>query len=73
MSLHDLRPVEVTRLADEVVQQIRRPIVDLGLREGARLPAERDLAATLKASRATVSQALRVRVLVAAIERHSAR
>ncbi|HZD67920.1 MAG TPA: FCD domain-containing protein, partial [Actinomycetes bacterium] len=37
-------------------------------REGARLPAERDLAATLKASRATVSQALRTLSLMGLVE-----
>ena len=68
LSLHDLRPVGVTRLADEVVQQIRRLIVERGLQEGARLPAERDLAATLKASRATVSQALRTLSLMGLVE-----
>lgn len=68
LSVHDLQPVGVTRLADEVVQQIRRLIVELGLQEGARLPAERDLAVTLKASRATVSQALRTLSLMGLVE-----
>jgi GntR family transcriptional repressor for pyruvate dehydrogenase complex len=68
LSLRDLRPVGVPRLADEVVQQIRRLIVELGLQEGARLPAERDLAVTLKASRATVSQALRTLSLMGLVE-----
>ncbi len=68
LSLHDLRPVGVTRLADEVVQQIQRLIVERGLRAGARLPAERDLATTLRASRATVSQALRTLSLMGLVE-----
>jgi GntR family transcriptional repressor for pyruvate dehydrogenase complex len=68
LSLHDLRPVGVTRLADEVVQQLRRLIVERGLQAGARLPAERDLAATLRASRATVSQALRTLSLMGLVE-----
>ncbi|HZU16156.1 MAG TPA: FadR/GntR family transcriptional regulator [Candidatus Dormibacteraeota bacterium] len=55
----DLHPIRVRRKADEVVEQIRRLIVDEGLQSGARLPAERDLARMFCTSRAVVSQALR--------------
>ncbi|HZV52541.1 MAG TPA: GntR family transcriptional regulator, partial [Candidatus Dormibacteraeota bacterium] len=55
----DVHPIRVRRKADEVVEQIRRLIVDKGLQSGARLPAERDLARMFCTSRAIVSQALR--------------
>ncbi len=54
-----MHPVKVRRKADEVVEQIRRLIVDKGLQSGARLPPERDLARIFHTSRAIVSQALR--------------
>jgi len=63
-----LSPVGGTRLADEVAGQIRRLIVEQGLEPGARLPSERDLAATLRASRTTVSQALRALSLRGLVE-----
>lgn len=66
--LRDLRPLGVTRLADEVVEQIRRLIVEQGLAPGARLPSERDLAERLRASRAIVSQALRTLSLMGLVE-----
>jgi GntR family transcriptional repressor for pyruvate dehydrogenase complex len=58
-TLLDVHPVKVRRKADEVIEQIRRLIVDKGLQSGARLPAERDLARIFHTSRAIVSQALR--------------
>ena len=47
-----------TRLYEQVAEQISAWIVDNGLQEGDRLPPERDLAARLGVSRATLSQAL---------------
>ena len=52
------KPLQRTRLYEQVAEQISAWIVDNGLREGDRLPAERDLAARLGVSRATLSQAL---------------
>lgn len=68
LRLHDLRPLGATRLADEVVGQIRRLIVEQGLEAGARLPSERDLAARFQTSRAVVSQALRTLTLMGLVE-----
>ena len=52
------KPLQRTRLYEQVAEQISAWIVDNGLREGDRLPPERDLAARLGVSRATLSQAL---------------
>jgi GntR family transcriptional repressor for pyruvate dehydrogenase complex len=53
-----LRPVSRPRLYEQVAQQILAWVRDTDLRAGDRLPPERDLAARLGVSRATVSQAL---------------
>jgi GntR family transcriptional regulator, transcriptional repressor for pyruvate dehydrogenase complex len=53
-----LRPVARPRLYEQVAQQILTWVRDAGLEAGDRLPPERDLAARLGVSRATVSQAL---------------
>jgi GntR family transcriptional repressor for pyruvate dehydrogenase complex len=47
-----------TRLYEQVAEQITAWIADNGLDEGQRLPPERELAARLGVSRATLSQAL---------------
>lgn len=54
-----VRPVATSRLADEVVEQIRAIILENDLQEGTRLPSERDLSQRLGASRPIVAQALR--------------
>jgi GntR family transcriptional repressor for pyruvate dehydrogenase complex len=66
--LHGISPVAVTRLADEVAEQIRRFIITESVSEGARLPSERDLAQRFGASRPTVSQALRTLSLMGLVE-----
>lgn len=53
-----LRPVPRPRLYEQVVTQIQSWIGEHGLDVGDRLPPERELAARLGVSRATVSQAL---------------
>ncbi|QJY46850.1 FadR/GntR family transcriptional regulator [Pseudonocardia broussonetiae] len=53
-----LRPVVRPRLYEQVVSQIQEWITENGLEVGQRLPPERELAARLGVSRATVSQAL---------------
>src|SRR3954464_8248881 len=53
-----LRPVTRPRLYEQVMGQIQAWIAENGLQVGDRLPPERDLAARLGVSRATVSQAL---------------
>lgn len=66
--LDAFRPVGRRRLADEIVEQIRRLIVDEGLASGARLPSERDLAERCRSSRAVVAQALRTLSLMGMVE-----
>jgi GntR family transcriptional regulator, transcriptional repressor for pyruvate dehydrogenase complex len=53
-----LRPIARPRLYEQVVSQIEAWIAENGLEVGDRLPPERELAAKLGVSRATVSQAL---------------
>lgn len=54
----NLRPVTRPRLYEQVMGQIQAWIAENGLDVGDRLPPERELAARLGVSRATVSQAL---------------
>lgn len=61
-------PVPVTRVSDEVAEQIRRLIVSEQLAEGARLPPERDLADRFGVSRPMVSQALRMLALMGLVD-----
>ncbi len=61
-------PVSLTRVSDEVAEQIRRLIVTEQLAEGARLPAERDLADRFGVSRPMVSQALRMLALMGLVD-----
>jgi GntR family transcriptional repressor for pyruvate dehydrogenase complex len=60
--------VSLPRVSDEVAEQIRRLIVGDQLAEGARLPAERDLADRFGVSRPMVSQALRMLSLMGLVE-----
>jgi GntR family transcriptional regulator, transcriptional repressor for pyruvate dehydrogenase complex len=53
-----LRPVTRPRLYEQVVSQIQGWIAENGIGVGDRLPPERELAARLGVSRATISQAL---------------
>jgi GntR family transcriptional repressor for pyruvate dehydrogenase complex len=52
------RPLQRTRLYEQVAEQISTWITENGLRAGDRLPPERELATRLGVSRATLSQAL---------------
>src|SRR5215210_3705148 len=54
----DMRPVNRPRLYEQIVERIHDHVVHAGLRPGDRLPPERELAARLGVSRASVSQAL---------------
>ena len=53
-----LRPIQRPRLYEQVVSQVEAWVAEHGLQVGDRLPPERELAAKLGVSRATVSQAL---------------
>ena len=68
VDLPGIRPVLLPRVSDEVAEQIRRLIVGEQLAEGARLPAERELADRFEVSRPMVSQALRMLALMGLIE-----
>lgn len=54
----DLRPVERPRLYEKLVERLCEHVETAGLQPGDRLPPERELAAQLGTSRASVSQAL---------------
>ena len=56
----NLEPVSRRRTYEEVVEQIRRKILDGELRVGDRLPGERQLSEMLGVSRASVREAMRV-------------
>jgi GntR family transcriptional repressor for pyruvate dehydrogenase complex len=56
--VEQLRPVTRPRLYEVIVEQLCAYMSDNDLSEGDRLPAERDLAAQLGVSRASLSQAL---------------
>jgi GntR family transcriptional repressor for pyruvate dehydrogenase complex len=68
VDLPGIAPLTVTRLSDEVADQIRRLIISENVDEGSRLPSERDLAERFGASRPTVSQALRTLSLMGLVE-----
>ncbi len=53
-----LRPVRRQRLYEQVVEQLRQYVTQQGLGAGDRLPPERELAARLDVSRASVKQAI---------------
>ncbi len=68
VELPGIEPVAVVRRSDSLAGQIRGLIISEGIAEGARLPAERDLAERFGASRPTVSQALRSLALMGLVE-----
>jgi GntR family transcriptional repressor for pyruvate dehydrogenase complex len=68
MAENGLRPLARPRLYEQVAGQILSWISERGLQVGDRLPPERDLAARLGVSRATVSQALVAMEVVGVIE-----
>ncbi|MFJ5259579.1 FadR/GntR family transcriptional regulator [Streptomyces sp. NPDC088387] len=53
-----LRPMTKQRLYEQVLNRLRQYVTEGGLRAGDRLPPERDLAARLGVSRASVKQAI---------------
>jgi GntR family transcriptional repressor for pyruvate dehydrogenase complex len=53
------RPIKIGRASTAIVDQIRALLLDGGLREGDRLPSERELAERFAVSRVTVRDALR--------------
>ncbi|NGY64541.1 FadR family transcriptional regulator [Lentzea sp. NEAU-D13] len=53
-----LRPMVKSRLYEQVLERLRAYVTEAGLKAGDKLPAERDLAASLGVSRASVKQAI---------------
>jgi GntR family transcriptional regulator, transcriptional repressor for pyruvate dehydrogenase complex len=68
VDLRGITPLTVTRLSDDLSDQIRRLIISENVAEGSRLPSERELAERFGASRPTVSQALRTLSLMGLVE-----
>ncbi len=68
VELPGIAPLTVTRLSDDVADEIRRLIISENIIAGSRLPSERDLAERFGASRPTVSQALRTLSLMGLVE-----
>jgi GntR family transcriptional repressor for pyruvate dehydrogenase complex len=66
--LRGIEPLRVTRLPDQLAEQIRHLIISENVAQGARLPSERELAQRFGASRPTVSQALRTLSLMGLVE-----
>ncbi|WP_425800360.1 FadR/GntR family transcriptional regulator [Desulfitobacterium sp. Sab5] len=54
----ELKPIKTRKIYEEIVEQIRELVTSKNLKPGDRLPSERDLAARLHVSRASVREAL---------------
>lgn len=63
-----LDPITKSRLHEEIVTQIQRRILDGGFAVGERLPAEREIAQSLKVNRATLREALKKLEVLGLIE-----
>jgi GntR family transcriptional regulator, transcriptional repressor for pyruvate dehydrogenase complex len=57
-----------TRVADDVVEQLRQRVAEQGLRPGDRLPSERELARQLGIGRTSLREGLRVLELIGFLE-----
>ncbi len=68
VDLPGITPLTVTRLSDDIADEIRRLIISEDVGAGSRLPSERDLADRFGASRPTVNQALRTLSLLGLVE-----
>ncbi|MDK2879305.1 MAG: GntR family transcriptional regulator, transcriptional repressor for pyruvate dehydrogenase complex [Thermoanaerobacteraceae bacterium] len=62
-------PIKRTTLADEVVEQIKRMIVDGEVKRGEKLPAERELAERFSVGRPTIREALKALVALGILTR----
>lgn len=63
-----LKPVKKTRLAEDVVKQIKELIRKEKVKPGSKLPSERQLMRELKISRSSVREALRILEIMGLIE-----
>lgn len=64
----DLKPIKTKKIYEEIIEQIRILITEGELQAGDRLPSERDLAARLNVSRASVREALSALELMGLLE-----
>ncbi|MDF2671744.1 MAG: GntR family transcriptional regulator [Clostridiales bacterium] len=66
-------PIKNTKVYEQVIEQIKRMIMDGTLKKGDKLPTERDLAEQLQVSRASVREALTALDVIGLVEsRHGA-
>lgn len=61
-------PIKSTRVYEQVVEQIKKMIIDGTLKKGDKLPTERDLAEQLQVSRTSVREALRALDVIGLVE-----
>lgn len=62
------KPLQKTRLYEQVVEQIQQTIIDGKLQQGDRLPSERELAEMFQVGRPTIREALRTLAIMGLIE-----
>ncbi|AKL97182.1 transcriptional regulator GntR family [Clostridium aceticum] len=62
------KPIKNTKVYEHIIEQIQNMIVDGTLKQGDKLPSERDLAESLKVSRASVREALRALEIIGITE-----
>jgi GntR family transcriptional repressor for pyruvate dehydrogenase complex len=61
-------PIIITKVSEQVIQQIKDMIADGTLNKGDKLPSERELAGILEISRSSVRKALRLMENIGLIE-----
>lgn len=61
-------PIKNAKVYEQVIEQIKKMILDGTLKKGDKLPTERDLAEQLQVSRATVREALRALDVIGLVE-----
>lgn len=62
------KPIKNTRIYEQIVEQIQNMIIDGTLKQGDKLPSERDLAESLRVSRPSVREALRALEIIGITE-----
>lgn len=62
------KPIKNTRIYEQIIEQIQNMIIDGRLKQGDKLPSERDLAESLQVSRPSVREALRALEIIGITE-----
>lgn len=62
------KPIKNTKVYEQIIQQIQNMIIDGTLKQGDKLPSERDLAESLEVSRPSVREALRALEIIGITE-----